>query len=157
MPIDPASGSDDATDFAGPAGTLYLVHVLTHGSRTRLDALLVDHGLSSFHYTVMSVIERHAGISSSRLSRRFHITPQAMGEVIVSLHCRGLIERNEDPNHRKILCLSLTPGGRERLIDARGVVTGFEATVFAGISADKLAEFRATLAAALSRLRGESG
>ena len=57
------------------AGTLYLVHVLTHSTRTQLYAVLADLGISAFHFTVLSVISRNDGLSA-RLSRRFHVTPQ---------------------------------------------------------------------------------
>ena len=60
------------------AGTLYLVHVLTHATRTRLDDALRHLELSAFQYTILSVLARNDNLSSSRLSRRFHVTPQAM-------------------------------------------------------------------------------
>ena len=93
-------------------GTLYLVHVLTHASRSKLDDALRHLQLSSFQYTILSVLAHNENLSSSRLSRRFHVTPQAMGEIILLLEKKGFIERREDPDDRRAKVLTLTPAGR---------------------------------------------
>src|SRR4029450_10238298 len=66
-----------ASDGAGP---LYLLHALPHASRASLDDALRHLELSSLQYTVMSVLAHNENLSSSRLSRRFYVTPQTMGE-----------------------------------------------------------------------------
>jgi DNA-binding MarR family transcriptional regulator len=134
-------------------GTLYLVHVFTHATRARLDEALRHLGLSAFHYTVLSVLARNEDLSSSRLSRRFHVTPQAMGETILLLEKRGLIERREDPNNRKALLLSLTRSGRAACKEGDAIVTKLERTFFAGCSAAELDALRTTITKALTILR----
>src|SRR5689334_4632464 len=94
------------------AGTLYLVHTLAHASRSMLDDALRHLDLSSLQYTVLSVLAQNANLSSSRLSRRFYVTPQTMGELILLLERKGLIERREDPANKKALLLSLTRLGK---------------------------------------------
>src|SRR5436190_1247194 len=88
------------------AGTLYLLHALTHASRASLDDALRHLELSSLQYTVLSVLAQNEDLSSSRLSRRFYVTPQTMGEIILLLERKGLIERREDPANKKSLLLS---------------------------------------------------
>jgi len=140
------------------AGTLYLIHVLTHATRARLDGELAHLGLSAFQYTVLDVINRNPGLSSSKVSRRFHVTPQAMGELILNLERRGLVTREEDPKNRKILHLSLTREGR-RLTALGGKLRGdLEKHLFAAYSAAEMQQFRDIVGSTLDLVRNdESG
>jgi DNA-binding MarR family transcriptional regulator len=135
------------------AGTLYLVHVLTHASRSRLDAALAHLGLSSFQYTALSVLAHNENLSSSRLSRRFHVTPQAMGELILMLERRGLIERREDTVNKKTLLLSLTAHGRSVWAEADVIAKEFERMLFGALSAGEMKTLRSILSNALTVLR----
>ena len=135
------------------AGTLYLVHVLTHATRTRLDESMAALGLSSFQYTILSVIARHEGLSSSKLSRRFHVTPPAMGEVILLLERKGLIHRREDPANRKILRLSLTAAGMQTVEQGDLLVHAFEKKVFSGLSDAQIESLRDVLTKSLATVQ----
>ena len=137
------------------AGTLYLVHVLTHATRARLDGALEPFGVSSFQFTVLSVIARNEGLSSAALSQRFHVTPQAMGELVQLLERKGLIQRKEDPKNRKILRLKLTVAGNEVWKATNAVVTAFEHTLFAGRSEAEIAMLRTFISDALMTLRND--
>lgn len=134
------------------SGTLYLVHVLTHSTRTRLDARLAGLGLSAFQSTLLSVIARNEGLSSSRLSRRFHVTPQAMGETIATLERRGFIERRDDPADRKILLLLLTPAGAEVVAAAEKIVGEFERSLLDGFPREDVERMREMISAMLAKL-----
>jgi DNA-binding MarR family transcriptional regulator len=142
-------------DSAG-AGTLYLVHVLTHASRSRLDAALSHLDLSSFQYTALSVLAHNENLSSARLSQRFFVTPQAMGELILVLERRGLIERREDVVNRKALLLSLTERGRSIWSQADAIAKKIERNLFGGLSNLELETFRSILSNALTILREQS-
>ena len=135
------------------AGTLYLVHVLTHATRTRLDESMATLGLSSFQYTILSVIARHEGLSSSKLSRRFHVTPPAMGEVILLLERKGLILRREDPANRKILRLSLTAAGMATVEQGDVMVHNFEKKVFSGLTDNQIEALRDSLTKSLATVQ----
>jgi DNA-binding MarR family transcriptional regulator len=135
------------------AGTLYLVHALTHASRSRLDDALRHLDLSSLQYTILSVLAQNQDLSSSRLSRRFYVTPQAMGEVILLLERKGLIERREDPANRKALLLSLTKHGRAVSTEGAAIVEKLERTIFADMSGPDLVALRSLLSNALAQLR----
>ena len=138
---------------SGSAGTLYLVHALTHASRASLDEALRPLELSSLQYTVMSVLAKNENLSSSRLSRRFYVTPQTMGEIILLLERKGLIERREDPANKKSLLLSLTRLGKAVCAEGDAHVRKLERRIFGGLSATELAALRSILARAASSLR----
>jgi DNA-binding MarR family transcriptional regulator len=137
------------------AGTLYLIHVLTHATRTRLDGALSHLGLSAFQYTILDVIKRNTGLSSAKVSRRFHVSAQAMGELILSLERRGLVTREEDPKNRKILHLSLTREGK-RLANLGDKLRGdLENHLFGAYSAEEMRHFRDIIGSALDLVRQE--
>lgn len=135
------------------AGTLYLVHVLTHASRAKLDDALRHLDLSSLQYTILSVLAHNEDLSSSRLSRRFHRTPQAIGDIILMLEKKGLIERREDPANKKALLLSLTRPGRTVCAEGDVIVKKLERTIFGDLSSAELATLRSILSNALVTLR----
>jgi DNA-binding MarR family transcriptional regulator len=138
---------------SGGAGTLYLVHALTHASRSYLDDALRHLDLSSLQYTVLSVLARNENLSSSRLSRRFYVTPQAMGEIILVLERKGLIERREDPANRKTLLLSLTRLGKAVCAEGDGYVKRLERRIFGALPGAELATLRSILSTAIASLR----
>jgi DNA-binding MarR family transcriptional regulator len=142
-----------ASAKTGGAGTLYLVHALTHASRSDLDDALRHLDLSSLQYTVLSVLARNQNLSSSRLSRRFYVTPQTMGEIILLLERKGLIERREDPANRKALLLSLTRLGKTVCAEGDGYVKKLERRIFGALSGAELATLRSILSTAIASLR----
>jgi len=135
------------------ASTLYLVHVLTHASRSKLDGALAHLALSSFQYTALSVLAHNENLSSSRLSRRFHVTPQAMGELILLLEKRGLIERREDAVNKRTLLLTLTEHGRSVWERADVIAKKIERLIFGDLSDAQVNALRAILGNALATLR----
>jgi DNA-binding MarR family transcriptional regulator len=135
------------------ASTLYLLHMLTHASRSKLDEALRHLELSSFQYTILSVLAHNENLSSSRLSRRFYVTPQTMGEVILLLERRGLLERRQDPANKKALLLSLTKFGQSVCAEGDVIVKKFERTIFGGLSGTEMATLRSILGQALAALR----
>jgi DNA-binding MarR family transcriptional regulator len=137
------------------AGTLYLVHALTHASRARLDDALRHLELSSLQYTILSVLAHNENLSSSRLSRRFYVTPQTMGEIILLLERKGLIDRREDPANRKALLLSLTRLGKAVCAEGDVHVRELERSVFGNLSGAEHATLRSVLSRTIASLRAD--
>ena len=138
---------------ASSTTTLYLLHFLAHATRVRLDEALRPLGLSSFHYTVLSVLVRNEGMSSSKLSRRFHVTPQTMGEVIALLERKGLISRSEEAANRRVLRLALTADGRQAVVAAAALVADIESQVFATLSGAERARLQELVGKVVTALR----
>ena len=147
------------TEFAEPSvsapyvRTLYLMHVLTHATRLRLDEALRELNLSSFQYTILSVLEHNDGLSSAKLSQRFHVKPQTMGEMIALLVAKGLIVRRENDTNRKILCLSLTDAGAQAVRAGDVIVGGLEINMLGGFDPAEVHIFRKMMRKMLSNLQ----
>jgi DNA-binding MarR family transcriptional regulator len=102
----------------------YVVARLDRALRREIDEVVRPHDLTLARYTALSVIARRDGLSNAQLARRSYITPQSMSQVIGALERDGLIERQPDRSHRKILRATLTGKGRrvlaacDRAVDA---------------------------------------
>ncbi|WP_232830394.1 MarR family winged helix-turn-helix transcriptional regulator [Oceanicella sp. SM1341] len=101
--------------------TMYLLNQVNQSIRTVLETRLRDHRVTGNQYTVLAIVRARDGISSADLARRFFVTPQTMNEIVTGLEKRGLIERRELPENRRILLTYLRPEGA-RLLEACDVI-----------------------------------
>ena len=97
--------------------SFYLLNQVSSAVRLRLERALREFELTATQYTVMSRVKGREILSSARLARAHHVSPQTMNELIANLVARGLLQRKEDPDNRRVLLVSLTDVGRE-LLDA---------------------------------------
>jgi DNA-binding MarR family transcriptional regulator len=113
---------------------LYMIKQVELAVRARLDDLLRPGGLTALQYTALTVLERHAGMSSAQLARNSFVTAQSMADMITALENRGLIERNRDRADRRRLVVALTAGGRDLLDRYRDEVATLETEMLAGLT-----------------------
>jgi len=142
-------------DVLRPRAMFYL-NQANHAVRSRFEAALSEFEMTAIQYTVLSVIGRHPGLSSSELSRRFYVTPQTMNELIGGLQRRNLILREADPANRRILRLRVTEAGADTIDRCDAIADGIERDVFEDMS-DSEYETLARLTRKLARyLRNRS-
>jgi DNA-binding MarR family transcriptional regulator len=131
---------------------LYQIKQVELAVRARLDDIVRPAGLTALQYTALTVLERHADMSSAQLARSSFVTAQSMADMIAILEDRGLIERHRDDADRRRLVVSLTPAGRALLDEYRDAVSGLEAGMLAGLSEPEVAGLRAALGACHANL-----
>jgi DNA-binding MarR family transcriptional regulator len=124
---------------------LYLVKQVELAIRSRLDDLLRPDGLTALQYTALTVLERHADLSSAQLARNSFVAAQSMADMITTLEGRGLIERHRDRVDRRRLVVALTADGRGLLDRYRDRVTALEAQMLAGLSRAEISGLRRSL------------
>ena len=95
--------------------SFYLLNQVSSAVRLRLERALREFELTATQYTVMSRVKGREVLSSARLARAHHVSPQTMNELIANLEGRGLLQRKEDPENRRVLLVSLTDSGRDLL------------------------------------------
>lgn len=110
-----SSGTGGTSD-AGVFRLSYVIGRLDRAIRREMIERLSANKLTLPQYTVMSVLRNRPGLSNAQLARRSFVTPQAMNEVIVSLEESGMVKRQVDRNHRRVLQASITARGR-RIFD----------------------------------------
>ena len=89
----------------------YVVARLERAVRTAINERVKPYGLTTLQYTTLSVLGRRGSLSNAQLARRSYMTPQSMSEVIDALERKGLIERKQHPNHRRVMPAKLTATG----------------------------------------------
>jgi DNA-binding MarR family transcriptional regulator len=124
---------------------LYLIKQLELAVRSHLDEMLRPAGLTALQYTALTVLERHADLSSAQLARNSFVTAQSMADMITALEGRGLIERHRDDADRRRLVVALTAAGQELLDHHRDQVTRLEAEMLAGLTRADTASLRRAL------------
>jgi DNA-binding MarR family transcriptional regulator len=150
------TGFTGATGATGAIGAepmlLYLIKQVELAVRSRLDDLLRPSGLTASQYTALTVLERHADMSSAQLARHSFVTAQSMAEMITALEGRGLIERHRDRADRRRLVVALTTDGRRLLDRYRDAVTALEAQMLAGLTKPEVSGLRRSLQACRANL-----
>jgi DNA-binding MarR family transcriptional regulator len=107
---------------------------LDRALRRRLVEVLRPHGLTVTEYTTLSVLRFRRGLSNAQLARRAFVTPQAMSEVIAALEGEGLVRRQADPDHGRILRAELTEKGTARLAASDAAVQEIEEQMLAELA-----------------------
>ena len=83
--------------------------------RNGLEACLQPLGITPRQYVTMSLLRDERDQSSAELARKAGITPQSMSETIGTPIRKAMIERLENPGHRRVLTARLTPVGEALL------------------------------------------
>lgn len=111
-----------------PARTIYLIKRLETEVTAQMVKILGIYDITPWQYTVLSFVgDNKTDLSSAQLSRRFLMTPQSMNEVVTTLQRKTLLEKNIDPNHKRILRISLTEKGQAMLKQCNAAMDEFEA------------------------------
>ena len=151
------SVATDAGPEPAPPTLLYLMKQVELAIRARLDELMRPAGLTALQYTALTVLERHPDLTSARLARHSFVTAQTMSDMVTALRDRGLIERHRDPADRRRLVLALTGKGHELLEEYRPAVSGLEAEMLSGLTANEAARLRQAILACRAALTGGAG
>lgn len=133
--------------------TIYVLNQANYALRSMLDARLRAVQMTGIQYTIMSLIDRHEGISSAELSRRFFVTAQTMNEIINGMVKRGLLSRKADDDNKRILRLRLTARGRKILKDCDAIADEIEQVAFDWMPAAEQERLRESLRALTHGLR----
>jgi DNA-binding MarR family transcriptional regulator len=73
------------------------------------------HGLTSTSIGVLGVLAGTDAVSHRELSAQLGVTPATLTPVVDALEGSGALTRERDPADRRVVRLSITPAGRDRL------------------------------------------
>lgn len=139
-----------------PVRTFYLLKQAETIVRIRLDAALREHRLTSSQFTVLSLLDRPDPLSSAQVARRSFVTPQATNEMIASLEQKGLIQRCEDAETRRILRLSLTPAGARLVARCVEEIDRIEQDMLRDLTPHKIEMLKKTLSTIVATARKDA-
>lgn len=135
-----------------PSGLAYIVGRLDHVLNKRLRDGLAPLGMTVPHYTALSVFRALGTISNAQLAERTMMSPQSANEMVKAMEAKGWIEKSPDPDHGRIIRISLTEEGTACLQRCDGVVRHVEETMFPDLSEDERAWLHAQLRSAVRAL-----
>lgn len=112
----------------GPEGYLgYLLRQAGVSLRTAMDRALVDQGLTSPQFAVLTMIVAYPGASGADLARLTFLTPQTINVIVRNLERDGVVEKRAHATHGRILRLTATAKGQALLRQCRRRVMELEA------------------------------
>jgi DNA-binding MarR family transcriptional regulator len=132
---------------------IYIVGRVDQGIRQEMRLRLAKWDLSVPEFTALAVLKRRPGLSNAQLARRSLVRPQSMNEILVKLEARGLLRREVDPDHARILRAALTPEGLELLEGAEPAVRAIQDELFAEVPESQRQVMIDGLRSAMERLR----
>lgn len=132
---------------------IYIVGRVDQGIRQEMRLRLAEWDLSVPEFTALAVLKRRPGLSNAQLARRSLVRPQSMNEILVKLEERGLLRREVDPDHARILRAALTPEGLELLAAAELAVKAIQDELFGDLSEPQREVMIAGLRSAMEKLR----
>ena len=136
-------GPTPSTELDGSRpSTLYLVKQLEQVVRARLDEVLRPAAITPLQYTALTVLERHADLSTAELARKSFVTDQSAADMVAVLEDRGLLRRVVDVRDRRRRVLRLTERGQELLDRYRDEVDRLESRMVAELSPGQVDDLR---------------
>jgi DNA-binding MarR family transcriptional regulator len=132
---------------------IYIVGRVDQGIRQEMRLRLAEWDLSVPEFTALAVLKRRPGLSNAQLARRSLVRPQSMNEILVKLEDRGLLRREVDPAHARILRAGLTPEGLELLAAAERGVKEIQDELFADVPETERQVMIEGLRSAMEKLR----
>lgn len=96
-------------------------------------------GIQAAQFRLLYHLSAVSMISMSALGNMLYISKPYMTTLIDSLVAEGLVERNPDPQDRRVINISITEKGKDRLKSIRSDVQKQMKTVIAGLPESDLA------------------
>jgi MarR family transcriptional regulator, transcriptional regulator for hemolysin len=128
------------------------------------DQRFADLGLNLSEASLLAFVEESGPLTQTRLAQRLGLGRAATGSVIDSLEKRGLVERQPDPDDRRVWLVTVTRAGKELVEQVNASDQVLRSELRAGISrADRqqlaalLVRLQENLAAALDDGRSSTG
>ncbi|WP_373552032.1 MarR family winged helix-turn-helix transcriptional regulator [Haliscomenobacter sp.] len=139
-----------------PARTIYLIKRLETEVTANMIKILGAYEITPSQFIILNFVgDNETDLSSAQLSRRFLMTPQSMNEVVTTLQRKDLLERNTDPNHKRILRITLTDKGKEVLEICNVAMDVFEDKLLKKLKAKEREVFRGSIGKILENLKEE--
>lgn len=118
------------TDVPNPfdRDLLIVLHDVARLLRTRFDQRARASGMTRAQWIILARLSRHPGMSQNEMAAVCEVEPITVGRLVDRLEARGLIERQPDPNDRRIKRLQLLPAAKpilDEIADARELMKEF--------------------------------
>src|SRR6201987_3444060 len=115
---------------------LWLLKQAFYFSLTTVNDAISAHGVSTAQIGVLRQLSNEPGLSGAELARRLLISHQGVQLALSTLERRGLVERKQDPQHKRILQAYLTDEGRDVVATVLNEAVAAHDNMFGVLSAE---------------------
>lgn len=129
---------------------VYLLKRTELAVRSCVEVALVQFDLTPNQFHVLLRLHQQDGVSAAQLARSLGVRPQSAGEIVAPLERKSLIRREESPEHRRVLRISLTAAGRQLLVRASRIALQLEEELLRDLNAIELRALRNGLSKVLA-------
>jgi DNA-binding MarR family transcriptional regulator len=133
---------------------LWLLKQAFYFSLTSVNDAISTHGVSTAQIGVLRQLSNEPGLSGAELARRLLISPQGVQLALTALERGGLIERKQDPQHKRILQAYLTDEGRDVVARVVNDAVAAHEEVFGVLSPDEQETLRELLSRVVEKGTG---
>jgi MarR family transcriptional regulator for hemolysin len=112
----------------------FLLHDVSHRVSRVFDKQMDPLGLTRSQWGVLVYVARQPGIVQTQLAEKLEIGRMAVTGLIDRMELKGLVERKEDTDDRRIKRIFLSPSAKQIIpsIEAAGELVG--SRIFSGLS-----------------------
>ncbi|MCM5704405.1 MarR family winged helix-turn-helix transcriptional regulator [Larsenimonas salina] len=150
--FDQCTADDRPADGPPPTRVAYLIGRLDRALRRHISEAVQPLGVTMQQYTALSVLARRSPLSNAKLAEKSLVSPQAANEMVKSMESKGLVERRPDPNHGRLIQISMTDKGQRVLGACDSAVIALEECMLEDMSTDQRTAFQRQLKASLKAL-----
>jgi len=147
------SQGDDRVDL--PTSIGYLLKQASSALRAAMEEVLKPLGMTVTHYSCLELLAQRPGLSNSDLARGTFVTRQSMNVLLRGLEEDGSVTRPDEAPVGRVLPVSLTPLGRERLAEASAAVRRVEQRMLSGLDEHEQDQTRRILRGLATALAGD--
>ena len=133
---------------------LWLLKQAFYFSLTSVNDAISAHGVSTAQIGVLRQLSNEPGLSGAELARRLLVSPQGVQLALTTLERRGLVERKQDPQHKRILQAFLTDEGRDLVATVVNDALAAHEKVFGVLSAEEQEALRELLSRVVEKGTG---
>jgi len=127
--------------------------------RRLLNAKIKSLGFSGTEKRVLFSIAHNPGLTQVQIATLLDLEPQNLMRSLDKLEKQNLIEKQADPNDRRIKCLSITPAAKKIITQIKALSDGIKPQVLSGFEAkniqlvvDQLARMRENIMQQLEKV-----
>jgi len=130
-------------------------HLMRLGIEARMRGARLH--MTHAHAVTLHSLMASPGASGAELARAAAVTPQTMNSILVTLEQQGLITRQPDARHGRILATFVTEKGKRQFERGVGAAESFINEMEASLSAAERQQLRALLQRCLANLSSITG
>jgi len=97
-----------------------------------------EFGITRREWVILAILSTEEVINSSALASRAELTPPATSKAVSSLLTKGLLERNVDPQNRRVARINISTSGKDVYEQILPIVISINKYLLESISKDEI-------------------